>query len=307
MQRTVPTLFTCLLCATLSLSALSGAQAQFTYTFFDQDTTINNDVTTDFAIVGFSGGSYDENDLSRHFTGPSSPTVQVVAGGSISNEMDIFNNSHVHVSGGSAGGIFPYDNSVLTISGGSASFVLSQEHSVINMMGGNVDDLEGQGKQINVSGGTMGTLVANVTTDYQGNPLGSCIVNVTGGTVTGDINAFNDGILNLYGGVFGGALRAAEGGTLNIYGSGLVASLLNSNAANGYSVYALSGTLDDGTVLANADLKVRNDGVTYGHSSFTLVNATPEPGAYTLMLGLGVSGVGLWRRRRVSRSRSSSI
>jgi hypothetical protein len=304
MRRILQPLFTGLLCAVLSLSALSGAHAQFTYTFYPNDATINTAVNTDFAIVGFAGGSYDENDFSRHFTGPSSPTVQVVAGANILNEMDIFNSSVVHVSGGVVSGLFPYDNSTLNIFGGSAGFVLNNDAATINVTGGAVDDLEGQGKQINVSGGTMGTLVANGSTDYLGNPLGSCIVNITGGTVTGDISAFNEGILNFYGGTFGGTLRAAEGGTINIYGSGLVSSLLNPNAGNGYSLYALSGMLEDGTVLTHADLRVRNDGVTYGHSSFNLINATPEPGGLALLLGSGACSISVLRIRRKRRMKS---
>lgn len=296
MKHTLQQLCTGLLCAALSLSVLTEAHAQFNYTFYPNDATINNAVTPDFAIVGYAGGSYDNN-FNPNFTSPSSPTIQVVAGADVSSEIDIFNHSVVNVSGGNVAGILPFDNSTLNITGGSSGFALNEDAAIINMNGGSVDDLEGQGQQVNVSGGTIGTLVSNVNTDFFGNSLGSCLVNVTGGTVTGDISAFNDGILNLYGGVFGGTLRAAEGGTINIYGSGLVTSLLNPNYGNGYTLYALSGILEDGTVLTNANLRVRNDGVTYGHSSFHLVNAVPEPGAYALLLGVGVSGVSLLRRR----------
>lgn len=286
------------LIAPLILSVSPKAHAQFTYTYYPTDAPLNSMVSTDFAIVGFAGGSYDENDFSRHFTSPSSPTIQVVAGADVSSEMDLFNNSLVYLSGGSVAAIVPYDNSTLTISSGNSSYVLGEDHSSINILGGTVDDLEGQGKQINVSGGTLGTLVANVNTDFQGNSLGSCFVNVTGGSITGEANALNAGVLNLYGGLFGGDLRAAEGGTINIYGSGLVASLLNPNYTNGYSLYSLSGTLEDGTVLTNKNLRIRNDGVTYGHSSFHLVNAVPEPSSLALLLGLGASGVSLLRSRR---------
>ncbi len=288
--------------ALVGLTLLSATQARaqfaFSYTYYPNNATLNNAVNTDFAIVGYAGGYYDDNDFSRHFTGPSSPTVQVVVGADIPNEMDIFNSSVVSISGGNVAGLFPYDNSTVNISGGSSGFVLSDDAAIINVSGGNVDDLEGQGKQINVSGGTVGALVANGSTDYLGNSLGSCIVNVTGGNITGEVDAFNQGILNIYGGLFAGGLRAAEGGTINIYGSGLVASLINPNYINGYSLYSLAGTLEDGTALNVNNFRVRNDGVTYGHSSFHLINAVPEPGNIALLVGLGMSGMGLLRLRR---------
>lgn len=280
-----------------SIAMPHQAQAQFTYTFYPNDTTINNNIGTDFAIIGYAGGSYN-NDFSRNFTGPSSPTVQVGAGANIASEMDMFHQSVVNVTDGNVAAAVPQDQSVLNITGGEIGFALNVDQAVINMQGGIVDDLEGQGKQINVSGGTMGDLVANGSTDYLGNSLGSCIVNVTGGNITGETDAFNEGILNLYGGDFGGVLRAAEGGTINIYGNGLVTSLLNPNYGNEYSLYSLSGTLADGTVMNDKDLLVRNDGITYGHSSFNLINGVPEPGSIALLLGVGVSGAGILLRRR---------
>lgn len=288
----------CVLCTALILSLQSRSQAQFTYTFYPNDATINNTVITDFAIVGYAGGSYDESDFSRHFTSPSSPTIQVVVGADVSSEMDIFNNSLVHVSGGSVGAIVPYDNSILTISGGNCSFVLGEDHSIIHMLGGAVDDLEGQGKQINFSGGTVGTLVANVNTDYLGNSLGSCIVNVTGGNITGETDAFNDGILNIYGGQFGGDVYARFGGTVNIFGHDLRANLLDSNFNSTYSLYSLSGVLDNGVVLNDKSLYIENDGVTYGHSSFQIINATPEPGSLALLLGSSAFGASVLMNRR---------
>lgn len=285
------------LIAGLSLSVLTSAHAQFTYTYYPNDTVINNTVSTDFAIVGYSGGSYND-DFSRNFTGPSSPTVHVVAGANV-NEIDAFNNSTVSVTGGNVGAIAPQDNTVLNIhSGANVGFVLGFDSAVINMHGGHVDDLEGQGHQINVNGGTMGALVANVDSDFLGNFLGSCIVNVRGGEITGDTSAFNDGILNIYGGKLGSVLRAAEGGTINIFGNDLTATLFDSNFGNGYSLYSLTGTLEDGNSLDNTILRVRNDGVTYGHSSFHLIPAVPELGACAPLLGLGVIGVTLLKHRR---------
>lgn len=52
-----------MLVAGLTLIVLPKAQAQFTYKYCSNSTTLNNEVSTDFAIVGFSGGKYNEDDF----------------------------------------------------------------------------------------------------------------------------------------------------------------------------------------------------------------------------------------------------
>lgn len=285
-------------CAALSLSRLPSAQAQSTYTYYPNDTTINDVITTNYAIVGYSGGGYDDN-FNPNFTGPSSPTIHIVDGANVFSEMDIFNQSTVYASGGHVDFIIPMGHSTLNLMGTDNYFILNFDQSVINMSSGNAPDLEGQGKEINVSGGTVGTLVANVNTDLLGNTLGGTIVNVTGGEVTDEADAWNQGILNVYGGQFDGGLFARFGGTINIYGSGLSASLLDPNYQHTYSLYSLSGTLQDGTMLTNQSLFIENDGVTYGHSSYHLFNAVPEPGSLALLAGIGATGLlGLSKRHR---------
>jgi len=314
MQHTLQRLSLCVLCTTLILSLQSRSHAQFTYTFYPTDTTINSIVETDLAIVGFAGGSYDDN-FNPNFTSPTSPTVNIVAGADISGgsnhgvgEMDIFNHSTVNVSGGNVYTITSQNSSTLNLLPGSTIGVaLSFEQSVVNMNGGDVADLEGQGKQINVGGGTVGTLVANTNTDLFGTTLGSCLVNVTGGNITSEADAYNDGILNLYGGQFDGNLFARFGGTINVFGHDLRATLVNPNFNNTYSLYSLSGFLDNGTVLNDNSLFIENDGVTYGHSSFQLVNATPEPGSIALLLAFGACSVPVLIRKRTRTGRTRSF
>jgi hypothetical protein len=190
--------------------------------------------------------------------------------------MDIFNHSTVDASGGHIDFIVPMDNSRLNLSGTDTYFVLSFGQAVINMSGGTVDELFGQGKLINVRGGTIGELEANDATDFFGNFLGGCIVNVTGGTIMNKAYASNSGVLNIYGGHFQSALVARDGGTINITGRGLRATLLDAHYPNGYSLYSVSGVLRNSTVWNDQRILVRNDGVTYGHSSFTLTNV-PDP------------------------------
>lgn len=266
-----------------------------TYTYFTSNTAITAPVTTDYAIVGFSGGRYNPVTSAREFTGPSSPTVEIASGADIP-EADIFNSSVVNITGGTAT-LFPFDHSTVNIHGGTVPFALTFENSVVNMYAGAAGDLEGQGHQVNVFGGTVGTLVANGATDYLGRPIGSCEANVFGGSFSAgnDLTAFNEGVLNIHGGLIQSAfIRAAEGGTLNIYGTSLAAQLINAHDPNGYSVYSLSGLLADGNSINGLEMRIRNDGVTYGHSTFNLISV-PTPGAAGV---LAIGGLLASRRRR---------
>ena len=302
-MNTIRLLVRIALCAAFSLSVLPEAHAQFTYTFFPNDATIASAIDTDFNFVGFAGGSYDD-DFNRNFFPPSSPTVNVIDGASIPNGLDINNSSIVNITGGSLGFTVANDHSRVNVSGGSTSFLLAVDNATVDMTQGSVDDLELQGYRGTVRGGTVITkLVANSQSSMFGDVLGSCIVDVTGGNIAGELDAYNSGILNLYGGQLGGDLYAAHGGTINIFGVGLTTSLLDAHVNNRYSLYSLSGTLSDGAPLNNKNLYILNDGVTYGHSSFNLVpTAVPEPGNVALVLTGAITTTALsLRRRRVSR------
>jgi|GEM_PF-6448899 len=289
-----------LMAAVAAMSLTCAALAQpFTYTFVPSNTVINTPVTTDFAIVGYSGGMYDvdmDGNFINNFTGPSSPTVNVAAGAVIP-EAHIFNHSIVNVTGGSVDFAAMYDTSTLHVSGGMVRYALGLFSAEVRVTGGAIGELNSQGRLANVSGGTLGIVTANSNTDASGGVLGSSIVNITGGTFTSQVNALNDGILNLYGGnVFAASLRALEGGTLNIYGTGLSA-LLTNPSTGGSSLYTLSGLLSDGSSLDGIQLFVRNNGVTYGNSRFNLINI-PTPGAAAV---LALGGVLATRRRRGAR------
>jgi hypothetical protein len=281
--------------AVLVSSAGSALAQPFTYTYYPATTTIGTPVTTDFAIIGFSGGQYNPDTFEREFTGPSSPTVQIGTGADIP-DAEIFNNSIVNITGGTSIPI-TYDQSRLNVYGGLVTSTLGLDSSVINVYGGAVQNLDGQCQHVNILGGALGTVSANSQTAYTGDNLGSCTVDIMGGVFDSgrQINAFNDGILNLYGGTVANLafLRAAEGGTLNIYGTNLAAQLINSSDPNGYSIYTLAGLLTDGSSIDGVQLKVRNDGVTYGHSTFNLITV-PAPSGASVLAAWGV----LARRRR---------
>lgn len=280
-------------------TALTSADAQaqpFTYTYYPSNATINAPVTTDFAIIGFSGGQYNPDTFAREFTGPSSPTVSIAAGADVLS-AEVFNSSTVNMTGGTAS-VGAYDNSTVNIAGGSVPFALGVESSVINVYGGMLDYLGGQCQRVNVAGGTISTLEANVQTAASGTPIGVCTVDVTGGTITTEMNAFNGGILNLRGGQYLVPFAyAIDGSTIQVFGSNLVSQLIDSNFSTGsnsrYSVYAITGQLSDGTSLSNLELRIKND----GSSSFTL-NNVPTPGAAGV---LTMGGLLAARRRRIPR------
>lgn len=274
------------------------ASAQpFTYTFFPTTTTIDAAYTTDFQIVGFSAGQFNPDTFAPEFTGPSSPTITIAAGASLP-DVEIFNSSVVNVTGGTST-VVPYDTSTVNIQGGVVRTALSFDSAVVNMHAGRCEDLEGQGARVNVYGGTVGIVVANSSISGLGDQLGSCAVDVFGGTFEAGsyLAAFNNGVLNLRGGLIqSDFIGAGEGGTLNIYGTNLAAQLVNPNSANGSSIYRLSGQLADGSSIDGVEMRIRNDGVTYGNSRFYLINV-PAPGA------VGVLGLGLMaasRRRRTA-------
>lgn len=279
----------------LAVSLFAPAALAQTYTYFPSNTTVSTPVTADFGIVGFSGGQYNPGTFAREFTGPSSPTVTIANGADIP-DGEVFNSSIVNVTVGTAN-LFVYDDSTVNIHGGVVFFALSTDNAVLNMYGGRASDLEGQGRRINVYGGIVGALAANTNTSYVGDPLGSCTVDVFAGTFEAgaDLSAFNEGVLNLRGGLIqSDFIRAAEGGTLNIFGTGLAAQLIDPNGANGYSIYTLTGSLADGSSLNNIEMRIRNDGVTYGHSTFNLINV-PAPGAAGV---LAMGALHATRRRR---------
>ena len=146
---------------------------------------------------------------------------------------------------------------------------------------------------VNVSGGSVryGLVAYNSST-----------VNLSGGSVRVSLYAYNSSTVNLSGGSVGLNLGALGSGVLNIFGHNLVAPLMDPNytfLGTNYSLYYLSGTLLDGTVLTNKNLYIQNG----TGAGFTLTNlgnnAVPEPGSLALLVGgVGVLPLLALRRRR---------
>ncbi len=133
------------LCGLAALTALSfaprPAAAQTIY--FPDSTTINYLVDAD-AYVGYSE-SY----------ALSSPTVNLVRGGEVTGDLEVYNSSVVNVSGGIADDLlWSFGSSTINVSGGAVgSYLDVTQNSNANVSGGTF----GQYKGVNFADSTTGT------------------------------------------------------------------------------------------------------------------------------------------------------
>ena len=251
--------------------------------------TIDAAHSVNTAYVGFDSGGHTTDGMGN----PYNPTVNLVPGGSVHNDIFSVGNSQVNIEGGFADSI---------ISNGSSQFTFSS--GLVN----DFADLRGN-TRFNLYGGT-------ITNRLQGND--TTLINVYGGTVNGSVLAYNNGQVNIYGGTINGGLETQNQSDVTIYGgtfglySGYNFVLYTNGVGNltlvGYNLradnlgtdpsggtdYALSGTLQDGTDLAGYTLQDNTGG---GH--FTLQAApVPEPGRVAMCVGLVTVGAGFVRKRR---------
>ena len=77
------------------------------------------------------------------FSAPSSPTVDLVSGGSIGGDVTVYNSSVLNISGGSIGGnAFAEDNSTINITGGSIfGDYYAVNHGALNFYGTGLSDV----------------------------------------------------------------------------------------------------------------------------------------------------------------------
>jgi hypothetical protein len=183
----------------------------------------------------------------------------IVAGGRVGETLQAAEGGQVEVIGASA------------ISGGAAAF----HSSTLSLISGSIGvaaspgPLEAQGDStVNLSGGTVGGNLVGV---------GNTTTNMSGGTVFGSGIFRENAKFNFTSGkVFGGidkepslpALAAApaalplnvsafDNAAINLYGGGLVSTLVDPDSA-GMSKYVLSGTLADGTLIDGGVLLIQN-------------------------------------------------
>lgn len=200
------------LTAALALLGLTrSAKAQFNY--FTSDTTIN-DAVTGIAVVGYA----NVTDLSSRTNG-TSPTIQLVSGGAISDRFDIYNASQVFISGGNvAKTLNAFDSSVVTMSGGLLQRNVNVD-STLNLLGGTVNQ--------------------SVTIRNQG------VLNYRGGVLGANFPS------NLI------TIQVRDQGTLNLFGTNITLALDNPDSF-GYSTYTLGGSLLDGTDLTGKSVEIQN-------------------------------------------------
>ncbi len=124
------------------------------------------------------------------------------------------------------------------------------------------------------------------------NTWNASVVNITGGVVTVNIAAIQNSVVNITGGTPAPLITASNNSVINFYGTGLSSSLLTTLPTS--SVYALSGALADGSSLKGVTLTLFGS-----KSSFAFKpSSVPEPGSVALLVGMGVSGLALVKRRR---------
>jgi hypothetical protein len=244
------------LIAAWGLAAFSQSARADSY--FPTSTTIN------YAV---SGSAYVGQDGTG---GNSSPTVDLVTGGSTQDGLYLYNSSLLNMSGGIVGS---------NTSGGNRNIEVSDNASV-NLSGGTVGstiDFDSTGT-LNFSGGVVGVTI---------NAIGGT-VNMTGGSAA---NVGLSDIFNLQGGTIGSV--DAEGGTLNVYGSGLYDTV----EAGRSPTYFLYGTLEDGTILNGLEVDTTGGETT----TINLFNPTavPEPSSLVLAVVGALAGLGSvgYRRR----------
>lgn len=240
---------TCVLA--LSVLTLLGqgrtAHAQFDIIHFP------NDATIDYALAGDAEIGRDANGYK------SSPTVNLVTGGSISDGVTTFSSSVFNVSGGSIG----TDNDSLFVG---------------------IDAVNTS--TVNFSGGYIAKLAAEE----------SSVFNMSGGRIGSDLQAYDNSTINIRGGDPGPGMSASSNSTLNFFGHNLQATF--KTEGGGVKFYSLSGTLADGTVLTDRFLVINPGGAFTLNDIGAPPPDVPEPGSLALLCGLSVMGIGLLRRQQ---------
>ncbi len=253
------------------------------------------------AEVVFSGGGtfqidYEINDnvLVRSDSGLT--TVNVVAGGRITDIMRAIQNGRINILGGEVDGVVYATSGPVTVSGGILKSRL-YNHNHVEVSGGIVQgvfetylnntaivsggELQ-NGVQIygesyaNISGGQIQRVYARDDSD----------VDITGGLFTDGAFATNNAVLDITGGLFDGTIDVRYNAVITIHGTGFNYPYGEIPVNSG----TLTGMLDSGEAMNN-DFSISHYGAGYDGAAIVLV---PEP-ATLLLLGLGAVMV---RKRR---------
>ncbi len=178
-------------------------------------------------------------------------------------------------------GVELYNNSVLNFQNGSTITValFNQGAGTANVYGGSVKNILGYDSSVtNIYGGST----------FYATALGSSVGGVPG-----------SGTINIYGGGLT-YLAAEQTGVIDIFGSGLTETYLGTS--DPFQIYSLTGTLQDGTVLA-ATYSSDNGTVLFNGQPAVPIPAVPEASTTVslgLLLMLGLGGMAVAAKRRKS-------
>ncbi len=132
-------------------------------TYFPTDTTINYAVSGN-AIIGEDG-----------MGGNTSPTVDLVTGGSIDNDLFVDNSSVLNISGGSVGiALIANDSSSVNVSAGTVGGNISfSSTGTLDVSNGNIGIIYANNGTTNISGGTISFLDYSSTVNLYGGQISS--------------------------------------------------------------------------------------------------------------------------------------
>ncbi len=236
-------------------------------------------------------------------------TVNVLSGGNIPSpyKLQVFQDSRLNISDGSAYHLDAHDNSQVTVSssGQVKSYLYAYDDSQVIMSGGTINRIlhAYDSSQVTMSGGWIGDALisyGNSEVTMSGGVLnnaldsfGSSRVTITGGTIGNDLYTLDSSRVTITGGTIGNDLFLGNDSILTIKGYdfaidgipvdfGNISSMLGGHFDN-EPYRRLTGTLLSGDALNN-QFRIGNT------AQITLI---PEP-ATLLMLSLG----GLMLRKR---------
>lgn len=156
---------------------ISGSTANAQTTYFPYNATINYAVPNP-AVVGYA----NDNDYNNNLNG-TSPTVNLVGGGSINGSMEADNSSILNIHGGSVSStVIASNHSTINISDGSlGSYLRAYDNSVVNVSGGSIADALSafDHSTFNLRGGTFGNVIfaaQSSTVNFFGTGLSDTLV-----------------------------------------------------------------------------------------------------------------------------------